>query len=132
MKKIILLILCLLFTFPLFAAAAPSVSTKTLITCDPKMQFEECDPSLFDLDLECYELIEAVQVIVDKPYEKVTWYIPVEIHPDDHIKSALINNDLYLHDAEITEDLGIVVDFTGLEPDTYLLYFFREAIKREI
>lgn len=128
MKKFISILFCLLLTFPFLAAAAPSPSTNNLIYCTPEMQFELCDPALFDLDLEGYELVEAVRVIVDKAYEKVTWYIPIEISQDDCIKIALINNDLFMQDAEITEDLGIVVDFTDLEPDTYLLYFF---IKRD-
>ena len=124
MKKFFTLLLCLLLAFPLFAAASPSRTVKSVITCEPQIQFE-IHTELFDLTLEGYELLEALKITLDKPYEQVIWHITPTIEMTDQIKVAIINNDLILQDCALTEDCGIIVDFTDIEPGKYLLYFYR-------
>ena len=125
MKRFLIMLLCLLLTFPFLAASAPSPTVKDMIWCEPEMLFEVLDTVDFDLKIEGYTLIEALKVTVEEPMTQVTWYIMAEITENDSIKTAIIDNDLIIHDAEITEDGGIIVDFTDIEPNTYFLYFFK-------
>lgn len=124
MKKLIILLFCFVSLFLLTGAAAPSPSTETLIWCEPEISFKVLDEIDLELYLSGYELIEALEITLDKQYEQITWYLPIEIMPNCEIKSAIIGNDLLLDDAIITKENGIIVNFSNVQPGTYYLYFF--------
>lgn len=125
MKKIFALILTLLLTFPMLAMAAPSPTTTNLIQCEPKIPFEALEEINFQIYLEGYTLLEVLQITLEEHCEEVVWHLPVEIAPEDEIKVVIFGNGLFINNTTITEDCGITVDFSGIAPDTYYLYFFK-------
>lgn len=128
MKKFFI-ILCVLLLIPLAAFAAPSPTLKTKsIWCEPVMDFE-IQEDFPELELEDYTLLEVLYVVVDKPYEQVIWHLLVEIQPEDDIQVAIVGDtEPVFQQAKVTEDCGIIVDFTDYEPNAYLLYFFKKNI----
>ena len=124
MKKILVTLLCFLLLIPLTGAAAPSPTVQTLIWCEPEIPFKVLDKIDFELYIQDYALIEALQITLDEPHEQIVWHLPVEITPEDQVKVAIINEDLYLDDTLITDDGNIIIDFSAIEPGTYYLYFY--------
>ena len=127
MKKIFNLLLCLCLLIPMIGLSEPSITVKDTIYSEPEISFELYEEQeAFNLDIEGYEAIEALVITLDKPYEKVTWYLGIEIQPTDTFKIALYNCNLFIRDCETLEDGGISVDFTDIVEGEYLMLIFRK------
>lgn len=115
MKTFLTLLLCLILCFPLLAASSPTVKTK--ITCDPVLEFALLtEPTEFP----GYTVLEALQVTLDKEYEKVKWRLLV---PVDNITIAIVAEEVAMQEGEVTPEGDVLVDFTGFSPGIYAVYF---------
>lgn len=127
MKKLITLLLILLLTFPMYAAAAPSPTVQARVY-DESFKFEELvDETLlaqhFDA-AEGYILEDAYIVYLEKKCGLTKWQLPYGHTENDDVKVIIAWDDAYeVQQAVIKEDT-IFVDFTDFEVGTYLVYFF--------
>ena len=127
MKRLGILLLCLITMFPMMGMAAPSKSTQDLIYCEPEMPFNVIDD--FNLiELEDYEIVEVLEINLEHEYEIVKWHLPIELTPTDDVKVAIMGESIIFQNTLITKKGNILIDFTDLEPGAYILYFFKHEI----
>lgn len=127
MKKFLIIFLILLI--PTIAFAAPSATVKNTIYSKPEIAFDLYNiQEGFVFDIEGYELVEALTIIIDKPYEEVVWYFNMETKSDDQFKVVLMDDSLFMRDGHVLEDGGISVDFSSVPEDEYLMLIFRQKI----
>ena len=143
MKKLIVLILCILMIIPTFAFGAPSptvarlrpVSTPELMYVDAVKQ-PEWEEILKRIELipeetDGFVLVEALQVCIDKPYKKVAWTFAAKFTSEHEPFMLMINDEAIIkRDVSIDSDGALVTDFSEFEPGIYILCFYvKEGVK---
>ena len=137
MKKFIAILLVLLM-IPLYAFASgnPSPTLKRTIYSNPVIKFELADETegwqeiLKRLEnvteeTEGYILLEALQIKLDKQYEKVEWTLTFPVTSEYEPFVLIINSEAIVkQETSITENGAIIIDFTDYEPNTYYICFY--------
>ena len=133
MKKVFICILIILMVLPMCAFAAKSPTTTNKIYSIPAVKFETVDNALTIRNIEKqlpeglddYLWCELLYVELDKEYDIIRWYFPVDMSDMETAKVVIIGETVTLQDA-IIEDNMIPVDFTGFKPGNYYVCFFLE------
>ena len=143
MKKLIALILCILMVIPTFAFGAPSPTLQSLRpTTNPEIMFvyasklPEWEEILKRIELipevtKGFTMVEALQISLDKPYEKVTWTLAAKFTSEYEPFMLMINDEaIEKRDVSIDSDGALVTDFSEFEPGIYILCFYvKEGVK---
>jgi hypothetical protein len=138
MKKFFIL-LCVLMILPIYAFAANSPTAKTTISCNPSIEFAFAEqteewPELLkrieDIkdETEGFILLEALQITLDKEYEKIEWKLPIEIRVEHEPFILIIDSEAIVkQEVSTTEDGNIITDFTDYEPGIYYVCFYTKG-----
>lgn len=132
MKKLFVIFCILVLVFPMCAFAARSATIERKIYSNPAVKFEVIDELSLIADicemlpkeeLKDYTWCEALIVELDKKYEEVKWYLPIDMSGAENVKIVIIGESVYIQETDIEHNM-ITVDFTDLEPGTYYVCFF--------
>lgn len=140
MKKFIAILMVLLM-IPLYCFAANSPTIEKVVTCNPAIQFAFAEKTagwetllarLEDIKEETdgYILLEALEVTLDKEYEKVEWNLPIEILTEHEPFALIVDPEAIVkQELSTTETGGVIVDFTEYEPGVYYICFYIKALE---
>ena len=135
MKKFIAILL-VLFMIPVCAFATNSPTLKKTIYSNPEIEFEFAEktegwPEILERletiadEMEDYTLLEALQIKLDKQYEKVEWFLTLPIISEYEPFILIIDSEAIVkQETSITENGAIITDFTDYEPGIYYICFY--------